>query len=447
MDKILNELLDMGLAPIPRSNSVTNLRKKASYASLYRSNASLSLPTEADPDDPQWRSLFLVHFVEHASSSNDDMLFFVRPHGRDQGKDHTSDPGMLTIPGEKTSRFAPPRKAFTQPGSQKELKEKGGLQSEDAVFVRRRLLRPSPSLPTLGTEAVLWRETLYCNLVAQLHSRLTVAVCKRSTPVPHSSPSSASGAHGYRNSMTSTSKHISRRVYAMPAKTFVDRKETKWECAWPLIYYAVDDPDQEFEQLLVHEGEYLCVELSATLPSTSTSPSEADVTNEASRDKKTKGSSKGSRVTLFQGAASHAALLDVYREKSSGKRRPFRWASLTGGSSGPSTEYIMMRGPGGKGHAQVAITECRPESSDPPSPPVSSKSVSGPGGILNGLRRISLLPGGVSDSSSPPPSSSSSSPSSPSSSDPLRCRMTFVNVPWTSVMNDLFAHLRKRRAA
>jgi len=55
------------------------------------------------------------------------------------------------------------------------------------------------------------------------------------------------------------------------------------------------------------------------------------------------------KITLFQGAASYSALLDIYKQKAANKlNKRFKMGPVT-----PPTEYIMMRGPGGKGHAQV----------------------------------------------------------------------------------------------
>jgi hypothetical protein len=187
--------------------------------------------------------------------------------------------------------------------------------------------------------------------------------------------------------MTCTRKHVSKRVYASPTKSRMDIKEESVECSWPLIYYVVDDFEDMFEQLMVRENEYLCVELAVTLPpatlsalssapgesgggvsriSTSGLPRHTDLVPSpdglragkpfpsASFMSPPNGSTKVSnKITLFQGAAGFQSLLGIYQQKAAPKigRRPFKY--LLGSLTVP-TEFVMMRGPGGRGHAQVS---------------------------------------------------------------------------------------------
>ncbi|KAI1295982.1 hypothetical protein EDD11_007627 [Mortierella claussenii] len=197
--------------------------------------------------------------------------------------------------------------------------------------------------------------------------------------------------------MTCTRKHVSKRVYALPTKSRVDVKEATVECSWPLIYYVIDDYEDMFEQVMVQENEYLCVELAVTLPSapaSSTKPT-SPITSGAplssprqhrsrpglpqesqwnqtlssgndgpqvgkpfpsttsSSGRGRSGSSGGSnKITLFQGAAGFQSLLGIYQQKAASKvGRRFKFGPHT-----VPTEFVMMRGPGGRGHAQVAIT-------------------------------------------------------------------------------------------
>ncbi|KAK9721360.1 hypothetical protein K7432_003502 [Basidiobolus ranarum] len=279
---------------------------------------------------------------------------------------------------------------------------------------------PNP-MPQLE-DAVLWKETFFLNLIVQLPCKLTVAVCKRNTD--------DTATPGLKTSMTCTWKHVSKRVYALPSKSRMDSKDSRWECSYPLIYYVVEDYEYMFEQLVVKEGEYLCVELAVNLSD------EEDETLEESSDEENqfgKKSSSDNKITLFQGAASYSALLDLYRQKASNKIK----SRFVLGPSIPPTEYIMMRGPGAKGHAQVAITASVHE--DKESTGVTSSisqnsrkntSPFSPANVIQSIKRLS---------------STSSLERQLQNPVSLKCCMTFVNVPWKSIVSDLTTYASKKK--
>ncbi|KAG0255813.1 hypothetical protein DFQ27_006058 [Actinomortierella ambigua] len=189
--------------------------------------------------------------------------------------------------------------------------------------------------------------------------------------------------------MTCTRKHVSKRVYASPTKSRMDVKEESVECSWPIIYYVIDDFEDMFEHLMVHGQEYLCVELGVSLPSDTpalnqTNGSIGSIARsgrspyndhhdgpQAGKPFPT-GSTRGfgqdisggigsggpgaggvhGKITLFQGAASFQSLVGIYQQKASAKvAKRFKL-----GPRKVPQEFVMMRGPGGRGHAQVAIT-------------------------------------------------------------------------------------------
>ncbi|KAK9760948.1 hypothetical protein K7432_014529 [Basidiobolus ranarum] len=278
-------------------------------------------------------------------------------------------------------------------------------------------------------DTVLWQDTFFLNLIVQLPCRLTVAVCKRNTD--------NIATPGLKTSMTCTWKHVSKRVYALPSKSRMDTKDSNWECSYPLIYYVIEDYDDMFEQLVIKEGEYLCVELAVGMPDGEDENPEESSDEESHVGKKTPSDNK---ITLFQGAASYSALLDLYRQKASNKIKS-RFAL---GPSVPPTEYVMMRGPGAKGHAQVAITasvheDKEPErpsgtKSYPPSPTSSNnrKNISpfSPANVIQSIKRLSS------------PSTLEKQLQEPVN---LKCCMTFVNVPWKSIISDLITYARQKK--
>jgi hypothetical protein len=197
-----------------------------------------------------------------------------------------------------------------------------------------------------------------------------------------------------KTSMICTRKHVSKRVYASPTKSRMDVKEESVECSWPLIYYVIDDFEDSFEQLMVRDNEYLCVELAVTVPTARTGyPTFSTTHNQSSGPQSTIVSAPltlntshhgrtrptthdsnapqsptgdalqpgrpfpststrgGSKITLFQGAAGFQSLLGIYQQKAASKvGRRFKLGPHT-----VPTEFVMMRGPGARGHAQVIL--------------------------------------------------------------------------------------------
>ncbi|KAH7044305.1 hypothetical protein BKA57DRAFT_469210 [Linnemannia elongata] len=327
---------------------------KGAHADPYRDfRESQRHDIDLDAHDPRWRQLFHELFVSDQSDDrNDDLLFFVQ---------RVSD----------------------------EV-ENGGL-GVDPVFVKRKVKGTDGRdiLTPEQEDVVLWKDTFFLNVIVQLQCKLTVAVCSR---VSETNPVTGMT----KTSMICTRKHVSKRVYASPTKSRMDVKEESVECSWPLIYYVIDDFEDSFEQLMVRDNEYLCVELAVTVPTARTGypashatarhqpsgPQSSAVsgpltlntshhgrTRATTHDSNTPQSPTGdalqpgrpfpststrggSKITLFQGAAGFQSLLGIYQQKAASKvGRRFKLGPHT-----VPTEFVMMRGPGARGHAQVAIT-------------------------------------------------------------------------------------------
>lgn len=327
---------------------------RGAHADPYRDfRESQHHDIDLDAHDPRWRQLFHELFVSDQSDDrNDDLLFFVQ---------RVSD----------------------------EV-ENGGL-GVDPVFVKRKVKGTDGRdiLTPEQEDVVLWKDTFFLNVIVQLQCKLTVAVCSR---VSETNPVTGTT----KTSMICTRKHVSKRVYASPTKSRMDVKEESVECSWPLIYYVIDDFEDSFEQLMVRDNEYLCVELAVTVPTARTgyptsyatthhqasgpqySVVSAPLTLNTSHHGRTRATAHdsiipqsptgdalqpgrpfpststrgGSKITLFQGAAGFQSLLGIYQQKAASKvGRRFKLGPHT-----VPTEFVMMRGPGARGHAQVAIT-------------------------------------------------------------------------------------------
>ncbi|KAJ2401599.1 hypothetical protein GGI23_001290 [Coemansia sp. RSA 2559] len=439
-------------------------------------DGSLRLDTHAldkfvdDADDPRWNSLFINYFVENADANHDDMLFFVR---------QTDD--LDEIPNNNNN--------------DNNENTNGGGNDLDPVFVLRKQ-EPPGVLPPIS-EIIMWKETFLLNLIVQMPCKITVAVCRRR---------SKQGAQ--RGGMSVVRKHVSKRVYALPSKSRMDKPKDNAcppECSWPYIYYVIDDFEDMFEDMFVKKGEYLCVELSARIPipnmpeetgSGLQSKSLVPNSNEkpisfASQDggsgnvfnsmrSRLLSAASGtgtSKIVLFQGAASFGALVDNYAHRLSSKNMLHRLRKPT-----YTPEFIMMRGPGGRGHAQVVITGrsnseeldlasrnasivsspvLQPQPSAPNMPTMSTSNGGGSAGGWPKLPAVAsphLLPISAVNSTPSSPSlsawlkrislpsiaenlSQATSPPPPPKS--LQASMTFVSIPWNSIIDDLMNFKRQ----
>ncbi|KAF9138256.1 hypothetical protein BGX30_009338 [Mortierella sp. GBA39] len=366
LDRLVQENLHGPIDPGTQQDTVKNhaIRQaqqaqtlghaRGAHADPYRDfRESQRHDIDLDAHDPRWRQLFHELFVSDQSDDrNDDLLFFVQ---------RVSDEA-----------------------------ENGGV-GVDPVFVKRKVKGTNGRgiLTPEQEDVVLWKDTFFLNVIVQLQCKLTVAVCSR---VSETNPVTGTT----KTSMICTRKHVSKHVYASPTKSRMDVKEESVECSWPLIYYVIDDFEDSFEQLMVRDNEYLCVELAVTVPTartgypTSTATTRhqpsgpqssvvsGPLTLNTSHHGRTKATAQdsnapqsptgdglqpgrpfpststrgGSKITLFQGAAGFQSLLGIYQQKAASKvGRRFKLGPHT-----VPTEFVMMRGPGARGHAQVAIT-------------------------------------------------------------------------------------------
>ncbi|XP_037949103.1 uncharacterized protein LOC119680388 isoform X1 [Teleopsis dalmanni] len=232
-----------------------------------------------------WTELFVRHFLFPSepvhSIDSDDLLFFVR-------KKHV----------KSSSRHMP--------------------KYETEVDVFRKDSRKLP----IGDPDVDWEETVYLNMVIhQFDYTLTLAICTRTSP----------------KELQVLRRH-SQRVYASPSRRKMDTKGEGEEITYPHICFMVDNFDEVFSDILVRDGEMVCVELVAN-------------------DKD--GAVQG---VIFLGSIRYDALKKVYdaRQSSLSSKVAQRMSfGLFSSGAGVQTrcEFVRMKGPQGKGHAEMAVTK------------------------------------------------------------------------------------------
>jgi len=259
---------------------------------------------------------------------------------------------------------------------------------QDAVFVKRKVDSEMPQL----SDIVLWKDTFFLNLISQLPCRLTASICckKEYKDILYKQKDNDDNKDKNENSTNQTTKNqsklnintnnlnkdqpqykgsmwcirrTSRKVYAAPYKSCIEFKETTHECSYPTMYYVLNNFEDEELQLPIQENEYLCVELAVLIPDNTEMVPLYDENYEATKDTIESPPfgcpPNHSKVVLFQGSVAFKALFDAYVFKGMSSLSLSEKFTRNFIKTSPKikTEYITMRGPNGKGHCRVAITD------------------------------------------------------------------------------------------
>jgi len=177
----------------------------------------------------------------------------------------------------------------------------------------------SKNLPGLGDPHVNWEESVYLNLIMHhLEYDITCAVCTR---LPNQDL-----------------KVLCKKTLNVHASHHMRRMDSKGESSdqsYPNIFFIIDSYDEVFEPLSVEDEEIVCVELTARFKTEGAIPS-----------------------VIFLGSVKHEALLNVYDAKTTlGTKMVQKMSWMTGNAE--HYEYIRMRGPHGKGYAEMRIGQCK----------------------------------------------------------------------------------------
>lgn len=306
-------------------------------------------------DDRYWREMLDLFFIRGwgaltASSEKqksdalfDDMLFFVRLVHQDKN-------GLVRSPSSSGSEIGKP------------------------YFVRR-WSRDLNAVVGETAADVDWRQSYYLNLICHTAYTLTVAVCSRQ----------ALEFHRKTNGPPVTPiRKVTKQVYASPSRARIDMDASKaFETvpSYPDICFAIDDFENAFEAVVLSDADHcFCVLLNAhggaAFPAEeffSAGPGkERRLPRRTSSEARALGeTTEGTpKVTLFSGFVSYGMVRSAYQ---GGGNRFGLWGTIP-----PSAERLVMRGPGGKGEADVAVTSI-PEVEEQPKPPTPPKPPLSPG--------------------------------------------------------------------
>ena len=259
------------------------------------------------------------------------------------------------------------------------------------VLVRR---KTPATLRDLGP-GVDWARSFYLNLVLHAQYQLTVAICRGSDLAKHRA--------GRAGPATPLMK-VTRTVYASPSRVSVDpasegrHPEAEPQPAYPDICFTVHDFAEAFGEVVASRpsDQCLCVLLSCTGCSALDGG----------------GGRRWKKVCVFSGFVSQEQLCGALepRQNAGGFFGLFGGA---GRGAPPPRRLVRLQGPNGKGSAEVAVTEMRPEEGE------TEAAAEGRGGFFRHLGRADGAGGGGGGGGG------------------LQCCIMSVSVPWYHLARDL----------
>ncbi|XP_021959981.1 uncharacterized protein LOC110855886 isoform X1 [Folsomia candida] len=209
------------------------------------------------------------------------------------------------------------------------------IDADDLLFfIRKRHVRTTLTMPKFQTDVevfrkdskklpigdpeIEWKETVFLNLIIHhLEYTLTLAICTRTSPKD-----------------LQVLKRHTQKVYASPSRRRMDTKGDLEEITYPHISFMVDNFDEVYSDMSVRDGEMVCVELVGS-----------------DRD-------HGFQVVLFLGSIRYDALKRVYESRASlGSKMAQKMTFGFFGGSSQRVEYVRLRGPHDKGHAEIAVSK------------------------------------------------------------------------------------------
>ncbi|XP_017190184.3 uncharacterized protein [Malus domestica] len=301
-------------------------------------------------------------------------------------------------------------------------KDSRGRQDDDLVFFVRKLIsygygfsdgkegvspyfvrRWAPKLDDLIGESnvdVDWRRTFYLNLIAHTSFTVTVAICSHQDLRNHQAQQGIPLSPIYK---------VVKTVYASPSRVNFQLDSKKVLTETDHCYCVI---------LNAHDGAAFPREKESNDCSPSDSSSLTVETNSAKM--------KNTKLTLFSGFVSYQMVRDAY---DAGKSR---FGNLLGHSPG-KTDKLYMKGPGGRGEVEVAVSRVADQSQQDPGPfsPVISKRGFGIGSIVRKAASVASV------AAKNAYAAASSTHSFDDETVPLKCCLMSISLPWEQIAYDL----------
>ncbi|KAL8197762.1 hypothetical protein R6Q57_024226 [Mikania cordata] len=293
------------------------------------------------------------------------------------------------------------------------------LEGDSPCFVRR-WANKLDDLVGESSVIVDWRRSLYLNLIAHTSYTVTVAICSHQSLQNHQNNQATPLSPIYK---------IVKTVYASPSRVnfhLDSRKEVETKPAYPDICFAVDDFDSTFDAVVLTDTDHcFCVLLNAV--GGAAFPSE-----NLPQDNTDAGQTNKSKITLFSGFVSYQMVREAYDAGKSGfgSLLPF-------GLSTHKTDRIYMKGPGGRGEVEVAVSGVVDHSLDEPGP--HSPLHISQGGLKIGamVRKAASVAQVAAKNAYAAAASSTRNSDGGMTMVPLKCCLMSISLPWEHIAFDL----------
>lgn len=360
------------------------------YSDFSESTLDDQDASNAKMDERFWHEVLDMYFVRGTTSKErqeDDLIFFVRNMG---------------LNGYSI---------------------KGDMESEAPFFVRRL----APKLEkVLGDDPIHvdWRRSFYLNFIAHTSYTVTVAICSNQALRNHQDGEDTSLSPIYK---------VVKTVYASPSRVNFQlgfKKAVETMPAYPNICFAVDDFDDTFDAVVLSETDHCyCVLLNAH--GGAAFPDDLSIHETNSYDSpKDSNSDKGMlpKVTIFSGFVSYQMVLEAYEAG-----RTSFGSLLSLGNPSSKTDRLYMRGPGGRGEVEVAVSGITDQSHEilgPQSPLKMSKRSFGLGTIVKAASAASVL-------AKQAYTTASTMKKPDKELLPLKCCLMSISLPWEFIAHDL----------
>uniref|UniRef100_A0A7N0SXJ2 Cw7 protein n=1 Tax=Kalanchoe fedtschenkoi TaxID=63787 RepID=A0A7N0SXJ2_KALFE len=344
-------------------------------------------------DSELWRDILDLYFVRSKESrgrEDDDLIFFVRKMN------------LQNINFNEKAEANPP------------------------YFVRRW----APKLDKMigeSSEEVDWRRSFYLNMIAHTSFSVTVAICSQQVLRNHQSGPDTPLPPIYK---------VVKTVYASPSRVnfhLDSKKEVETTPAYPDICFAVDDFDSTFDAVVLTDTDHCyCVLLNAhagaAFPSDKIAEESISEAVSGLRIDTGSGKTTKSKLTLFSGFVSYQMVRDAYE---AGKSRFGSLMSL--GQNSGKVDRLYMKGPGGRGEVEVAVSGVTDQSQaalGPFSPVHVSKR-----GFGTMIHKAAFM--AQSAAKQAYAAAASSSKSLDDEMVPLKCCLMSISLPWEHIAYDL----------
>ncbi|XP_031376399.1 uncharacterized protein KIAA0930 homolog isoform X2 [Punica granatum] len=307
-------------------------------------------------------------------------------------------------------------------------KESRGRQDDDLIFLVRKMSSQAYRDNPEGTSPffvrrwaskmeklvgdisadVDWRRSFYLNLIAHTSYTITVAICSH---------------QDLRNHQAGQDTQLSP-IY----------KEVETSPAYPDICFAVDDFDSTFDAVVLSSTDHCyCVLLNAhdgaAFPSVKELSDGSSSNAPPGKVETNPGSSNSKKITLFSGFVSYQMVLEAYN---AGKSQFGSLLSL--GHSPGKTDRLFMKGPGGRGEVEVAVSGVVDQSHEDAGPfsPVSvSRRGFGIGSIFQKAATVASV------AAKHAYAAASAATNHEEEMIPLKCCLMSVSLPWEHIAYDL----------